>query len=134
MSRCTVEAELVVQGERRHLRCLKRPHEGGLHVGIAPEGTSSGVLVWWNPGGRAATPAEIHAELTPLAAPAPAAPVAPAPVVISTPAPVSKTAQYTVSRQKGYTGASCPSCGSLDVVQSGTCGKCLNCGSTTGCS
>jgi len=127
MSRCPAEAEISVQGERRHLRCLKRPHEGGLHVGITPEGTSAGALGWWSPGGRAATPDEIHTELL-LAAPAPE------PVVISTPAPMSKKSKYEVSRQKGYTGASCSACGSLDVVQSGTCGKCLNCGSTTGCS
>lgn len=35
---------------------------------------------------------------------------------------------------KGYTGDSCPDCGSFAMVRSGTCQRCNDCGSTTGCS
>lgn len=41
---------------------------------------------------------------------------------------------YEVARSMGYTGESCPSCGHLTLVRSGTCNKCETCGSTTGCS
>ena len=41
---------------------------------------------------------------------------------------------YKEARLKGYTGDSCPSCGSFTMVRNGTCLKCENCGETTGCS
>ncbi len=34
----------------------------------------------------------------------------------------------------GFTGDKCSDCGSLRMVQNGTCRKCMDCGSTTGCS
>ncbi|HTL53598.1 MAG TPA: vitamin B12-dependent ribonucleotide reductase [Planctomycetota bacterium] len=39
-----------------------------------------------------------------------------------------------IARLKGYEGDPCPSCQALMLVRNGTCLKCLNCGSTTGCS
>lgn len=41
---------------------------------------------------------------------------------------------YNRARQLGYTGDSCPECGSMTMVRNGTCLKCITCGSTTGCS
>jgi ribonucleoside-diphosphate reductase alpha chain len=38
------------------------------------------------------------------------------------------------ARSKGYTGSSCSSCGSMSMIRSGTCEKCNDCGTTTGCS
>ena len=38
------------------------------------------------------------------------------------------------ARIKGYEGESCPACGSLTLLRSGTCMKCDTCGGTTGCS
>jgi ribonucleoside-diphosphate reductase alpha chain len=38
------------------------------------------------------------------------------------------------ARLRGYTGSSCTECGSMSMVRNGTCEKCENCGSTTGCS
>ena len=37
------------------------------------------------------------------------------------------------ARSRGFTGGSCSVCGSLAVVQSGTCATCQDCGATTGC-
>jgi ribonucleoside-diphosphate reductase alpha chain len=34
----------------------------------------------------------------------------------------------------GYSGETCPDCGSNAMVQNGKCHKCVNCGATTGCS
>jgi ribonucleotide reductase alpha subunit len=34
----------------------------------------------------------------------------------------------------GFTGDKCPQCGSMRMVQNGTCKKCMDCGETTGCS
>ncbi len=39
-----------------------------------------------------------------------------------------------IARLKGYEGDPCPSCQAMMLVRNGTCLKCLNCGSTTGCS
>ena len=54
---------------------------------------------------------------------------------------VAKTASREVSesdydraKQLGYTGDSCPECGSMTMIRNGTCQKCMTCGSTTGCS
>jgi len=38
------------------------------------------------------------------------------------------------AKQLGYTGDSCPECGSMTMIRNGTCQKCITCGSTTGCS
>ena len=42
--------------------------------------------------------------------------------------------EYDQAKQMGYTGESCPECGSMTMVRNGTCMKCITCGSTTGCS
>lgn len=41
---------------------------------------------------------------------------------------------YDRAKQLGYTGDSCPECGSMTMIRNGTCLKCITCGSTTGCS
>jgi len=41
---------------------------------------------------------------------------------------------YDRAKQLGYTGDSCPECGSMTMIRNGTCQKCMTCGSTTGCS
>ncbi len=41
---------------------------------------------------------------------------------------------YGRAKQLGYTGDSCPECGSMTMIRNGTCLKCMTCGSTTGCS
>ncbi|MBF0431999.1 MAG: adenosylcobalamin-dependent ribonucleoside-diphosphate reductase [Fibrobacteria bacterium] len=41
---------------------------------------------------------------------------------------------FVESRQAGYTGDACSSCGSLRVRQNGTCTVCDDCGTTSGCS
>ncbi|CAN5435597.1 vitamin B12-dependent ribonucleotide reductase [soil metagenome] len=41
---------------------------------------------------------------------------------------------YERAKQLGYTGDSCPECGSMTMIRNGTCQKCITCGSTTGCS
>ena len=38
------------------------------------------------------------------------------------------------ARMKGYEGDSCGECGNFTLLRNGTCMKCDNCGSTTGCS
>ena len=37
------------------------------------------------------------------------------------------------SREMGYTGDSCPSCGSLKMIRSGACQTCQECYSSSGC-
>lgn len=39
-----------------------------------------------------------------------------------------------MARAMGFTGNTCVSCGSMQMVRNGTCEKCNDCGSTTGCS
>ena len=46
----------------------------------------------------------------------------------------TQEAHYVAAKARGYTGDSCPSCGSMTMVRNGTCLKCENCGTTTGCS
>jgi ribonucleoside-diphosphate reductase alpha chain len=46
----------------------------------------------------------------------------------------SRAQQVSEARQMGYTGDVCSECGSMKVVRNGTCTKCLDCGSTSGCS
>jgi ribonucleoside-diphosphate reductase alpha chain len=43
-------------------------------------------------------------------------------------------AKIREARLKGYTGEACSECGSFTMVRNGTCLKCENCGSTSGCS
>jgi ribonucleoside-diphosphate reductase alpha chain len=42
--------------------------------------------------------------------------------------------KYKTARQMGFTGDACGECGSMKMVRNGTCTKCLDCGSTSGCS
>lgn len=46
----------------------------------------------------------------------------------------SYQSDYERAKDLGYTGDSCPECGSMTMVRNGTCQKCITCGSTTGCS
>ncbi|MEE2757427.1 MAG: vitamin B12-dependent ribonucleotide reductase [Myxococcota bacterium] len=39
-----------------------------------------------------------------------------------------------VAKQQGFEGDPCMSCGAMMLVRNGTCLKCMNCGSTSGCS
>ena len=39
-----------------------------------------------------------------------------------------------VAKQQGFEGDPCGSCGAMMLVCNGTCLKCMNCGSTSGCS
>src|SRR6056297_2704003 len=45
----------------------------------------------------------------------------------------SYESDYERAKELGYTGDSCPECGSMTMVRNGTCQKCITCGSTTGC-
>jgi ribonucleoside-diphosphate reductase alpha chain len=42
--------------------------------------------------------------------------------------------KYKQARLMGFTGDDCSECGSMKMVRNGTCTKCLDCGSTSGCS
>ncbi len=50
-----------------------------------------------------------------------------------TPQP-SAAEKYKAARQMGFTGDDCGECGGSKMVRNGTCTKCLDCGSTSGCS
>src|SRR5690606_27811959 len=39
-----------------------------------------------------------------------------------------------IARSKGYEGDPCGECGQFTMVRSGTCTRCVSCGSTSGCS
>ena len=45
-----------------------------------------------------------------------------------------KMDQREIAKLKGFEGDPCNECGSFTLVRNGTCLKCNNCGSTTGCS
>jgi ribonucleoside-diphosphate reductase alpha chain len=49
---------------------------------------------------------------------------------------IAKASSDALSEAKssGFTGDSCPACGSMQMKRNGTCQLCQNCGSTTGCS
>ncbi len=114
---------------RGHLRCTKRPHSKGLHLAI--DGSD---VVWWGPlpvpPGGAAEPArtpppsppppqrQVHASTDDVSAPAAV------PIVMSPP---------PTDEHSPYSGEACQDCGSMRVVQDGTCGTCQDCGSSTGC-
>lgn len=73
---------------------------------------------------------------------APTSPAAPAALsvlapIVSQPTPPPADSAYSerkLAKLKGYTGDECPDCGNFTMVRNGTCLKCDNCGSTTGCS
>tara|TARA_B100001564_G_scaffold313699_1_gene287364 strand:+ start:1 stop:1731 length:1731 start_codon:yes stop_codon:yes gene_type:complete len=46
----------------------------------------------------------------------------------------SEERTYRLAREAGFTGDICDDCGSSKMVRNGTCLKCNDCGSTTGCS
>jgi ribonucleoside-diphosphate reductase alpha chain len=46
----------------------------------------------------------------------------------------AKVDKIVEARMKGYTGDACETCGSMAMVRNGTCTKCIDCGSTSGCS
>ncbi len=63
--------------------------------------------------------------------------VHPAPgVVVTVSPPVASLGptSHDATSGLGFTGDKCGGCGSLRMVQNGTCKKCLDCGETTGCS
>ena len=94
------------------LRCAKRPHRLGDHVAILPDGA----IVWWprqQAGGTA------RARTPPEAVPLGQRARETAPVGSGSPSP--------------FTGDQCQDCGSMNVVRTGTCGTCQNCGASTGC-
>lgn len=45
-----------------------------------------------------------------------------------------KQNQSIFKEELGFSGETCPECGSASMVQNGKCLKCMNCGATTGCS
>jgi ribonucleoside-diphosphate reductase alpha chain len=45
-----------------------------------------------------------------------------------------RLAKVYEARRKGYEGDPCAECGTFTLVRNGTCLKCENCGSTSGCS
>ena len=45
-----------------------------------------------------------------------------------------KIDERQIAKLKGFEGDPCIECGSFSLVRNGTCLKCNNCGSTTGCS
>tara|TARA_B100000902_G_scaffold387124_1_gene430751 strand:+ start:1 stop:1719 length:1719 start_codon:yes stop_codon:yes gene_type:complete len=49
-------------------------------------------------------------------------------------AETSEARTYRLAREAGFTGDICDECGSSKMVRNGTCLKCNDCGSTTGCS
>jgi len=52
------------------------------------------------------------------------------------PKPTDKVFSFNKPKETnlGFTGDKCPQCGSMRMVQNGTCKKCMDCGETTGCS
>lgn len=48
--------------------------------------------------------------------------------------PDGKHEAYRLARARGFEGVECRECGSLNTTMNGSCYKCQDCGSTTGCS
>ncbi len=46
----------------------------------------------------------------------------------------ARLARVREARVKGYEGDACDDCGNFTLVRSGTCLRCVSCGTTTGCS
>lgn len=114
---------------RSKLRCTKRPHSRGLHLAIDGD-----TVVWWGP-----LPVPPGGASDPAGTPPPASPSSQRQVRPSTdevPAPDMVPIVMSPPPTKGpspYTGDACVHCGSLRVIQDGTCGTCQDCGSSTGC-
>jgi hypothetical protein len=129
--RCSRTTKFQIADRSERIRCSKRPHARGLHVGLSPEGSKDARILFFADG-RLATATEIHLELDPLAmepvaqtSPDPAPPLQASPL-----RPVSRTEQ---ARASGYSGDTCHKCGSLKVIRTGTCGTCQDCGESTSC-
>lgn len=120
------------------LICNKRPHIAGWHVAIDPD--ANRIVYWSDPINRHPdTPRSVDkGEGTPgydLADDKPSptskvAPPAPTPVP-KPPAPIAKVPPvihptYTTSEM-------CTTCGSLNMVSTGTCSTCQDCGTSSGC-
>ena len=105
----------------RRIRCVKRPHEVGHHVAF-----HEGTVIWWT----TFPPAENikHAPSVPDATPTPAERKAP-PRAEATPKQIALLGPLGVP----FTGNACGECGSMNVIPSGTCATCQDCGATTGC-
>ena len=124
----------VLLDEKRVVRCAKKLHEQGFHVGWSPEEDRNAKVVFFADG-RLATDAEVSVE---LARPARNLCTAPAPKVVVAPEPPlrevsSKAAAVAEAKSYGYTGDPCPKCGSLKVIRTGTCGTCTACGEPGSC-
>jgi hypothetical protein len=100
-------------------RCNKRGSHEGLHVAV----TVPGDLIWWTQAGeRITTIGPVLAEIGPLQHVGPKQlGVAPA------------KAQQPPKRPS-YNGDICSYCQSLNVVRTGACMTCQDCGTNTGCS
>ena len=48
--------------------------------------------------------------------------------------PIAPPSPVRLAPSSGYTGNACLDCGGFQMVRSGTCERCLDCGATTGCS
>ena len=55
-------------------------------------------------------------------------------VMMAAPPAADAVTRIREARILGFTGDSCGECGSMKMVRNGTCVKCIDCGSTTGCS
>lgn len=55
-------------------------------------------------------------------------------VIIDSEQDAKTQTKLSLSEELGYSGETCPECGSNMMVQNGKCHKCVNCGATTGCS
>jgi ribonucleoside-diphosphate reductase alpha chain len=81
----------------------------------------------FHPGHEGAPLTEAQTRATIAAAESPAA------VAVAAPAS-QKHEAINAAKAKGYTGNACGECGQLTMVRNGSCEKCDNCGSTSGCS
>jgi hypothetical protein len=61
-------------------------------------------------------------------------PVVPSPVPASPPTPMVPKITRQQAARAGYTGDECPVCQGMRMTRNGSCLKCEECGSTTGCS
>jgi hypothetical protein len=57
-------------------------------------------------------------------------PRVPSPTALGPPKPLPSV--RAVSRQKGFTGDVCATCGNFEMIRDGKCLKCMSCGSTEG--
>jgi hypothetical protein len=142
------------------VRCSKRPHSLGLHVGLVPEGVkdSRGAAIQAAPDRatgsrtvfifftkeRRASEEEIIAEWEGLKGEGSPCVGTKAPYgmqamasTASAPAarPSGKRSASAVvqAMSQGYSGDTCHKCQSLKVIRTGTCGTCQDCGESTSC-